>query len=269
MNRIFILSIISLFGLFLTNLSAQKQDTIYASYQYLMGDSDTKTDARQISFLEAKRLCLEQAGTFIESQVKVENYQVTQDDITTYSASFLQVELVSEETKVIGESMAIITTVRAIVDPVELRGQIGQLKADKELEKQVLQEAREQQELEKQTLKLRDELQRATPEQRENLRKQLAEAFQRLQNSEDKKQRVKTATRSAIEMIKPGMTAEEVLKVAGAPLNKIRLAGDLRLNYGMVWVIFNRGKVTCLVKAVHFKPTKQCRDYTELQKIKR
>jgi len=250
------------------SLPAQTPDTIYASYRYLMGDSDSKTEARQISFLEVKRLCLEQAGTFIESQVKVENYQVTQDEITTYSASFLQVELVSEETEIVGESMAIITRVRAVVDPVELREQIEQLKADKDLEKQVIQETSQQQALEKEVLKLRDDLQEASPEQRENFRNQLKSALQQVTLAEDKKQRVKTATGLAIKNIKTGMSAQEVLQVAGEPMKKIKHHDDLRLHYGLVWVIFNRGKVTCLVKAVHFKPEKQCRDYTEMQKIK-
>ena len=45
------------------NVSAQNIDTIYASYRYIMGDSDSKAEAKQLCYLEAKRLCLEQAGT--------------------------------------------------------------------------------------------------------------------------------------------------------------------------------------------------------------
>lgn len=39
-------------------------DTIFATYTYTMGDDDTKSDARQLCFLYAKRECLEKAGTF-------------------------------------------------------------------------------------------------------------------------------------------------------------------------------------------------------------
>jgi len=252
-----------------TNIVAQQSDTIYASYRYVMGDSDTKTEAKQICFLEAKRLCLEQAGTYIESQVRVENYQLAKDEITTYSASFLQVEIVSEETEIIGESMAIHTTVRAIIDPIELRDQLKRFKEDHELEQQMVKETQDQQKVENEILRLRDELQKSSPEQRENLRVQLKDALQRMQTSEDKKQRIISATHLALKNIQIGMSPEQVLKVAGLPLDKIKHKGDLRLNYGMVWVIFKRDRVTCLVKALHFQPEKQCRDYSELQRVRR
>lgn len=33
---------------------------------YTLGDSDTKSDAKKIAFIEAKRLCLEKAGSYIK-----------------------------------------------------------------------------------------------------------------------------------------------------------------------------------------------------------
>lgn|GEM_PF-2680902 len=40
-------------------------DTVQATYKYIMGDNDTKTDARNLCFLYAKKLCMEKAGTFV------------------------------------------------------------------------------------------------------------------------------------------------------------------------------------------------------------
>ena len=77
-----------------------------------MGDNDTKNDAKRICFLEAKRLCIEKAGTYIESNSKVINGKLTRDEITTYAAAILKVEIVSEETKFIGENVAILMTVK-------------------------------------------------------------------------------------------------------------------------------------------------------------
>lgn len=269
MKKILCLSILSLFVLFFDNLSAQQQDTIYASYRYVMGDNDTKTEAKQICFLEAKRLCLEQAGTYLESQVKVENYQLAKDEISTYSASFLQVEIISEEIEMVGESLAIHTTVRAIIDPLELREQLNQFKEDQEIQQQMVKETKDQQKVENEVLRLRDELQKSTPEQRENLRSQLKDALQRMQKLEDKKQKIITATHSAIKNIRVGMSSEQVLKLAGEPLDKAKYKGDLRLNYGMIWVVFKHDRVTCLVKGLYFRPEKQCRDYTNGQRFRR
>ena len=77
-----------------------------------MGDNDTKNDAKRICFLEAKRLCIEKAGTYIESNSKVINGKLTRDEIRTYAAAILKVEIVSEETKFIGENAAILMTVK-------------------------------------------------------------------------------------------------------------------------------------------------------------
>ncbi len=36
-----------------------KMETVYASYKYIMGDNDSKNDAKRICFMEAKRLLIE------------------------------------------------------------------------------------------------------------------------------------------------------------------------------------------------------------------
>jgi hypothetical protein len=96
-------------------------------------------------------------------------------------------------------------------DSEELRLQIEQLKANKKLENQVIQKTSQQQETEKEVLKLRDELQKATPELRKNFRNQLKNALQEFTIAEDEKQRVTTATRSIKKNINIGMSAQEVV----------------------------------------------------------
>ena len=79
-----VLSII--FCLFFSQtLFAQSKETIYASYKYTLGDSDTKSDAKKIAFIEAKRLCLEKAGSYIESNTEVLNFKLSKDEIRTYT----------------------------------------------------------------------------------------------------------------------------------------------------------------------------------------
>lgn len=93
-----------------------KTEIVYASYKYIMGDNDTKNDAKRLCFIEAKRLCLEKTGTYIESNIVVNNDQITTDEIKTYSAAFLNVEIESEKVEFIGESNTIFMTVKAKVD---------------------------------------------------------------------------------------------------------------------------------------------------------
>ncbi len=54
------------------NASAEIR-TISATGEYRMGDNDTRTDAKRLALLDAKRLALEQAGTYIESITEVKN----------------------------------------------------------------------------------------------------------------------------------------------------------------------------------------------------
>jgi DNA repair exonuclease SbcCD ATPase subunit len=247
----------------------QEIDTIYASYKYIMGDNDTKSEAKQLCFMEAKRLCLEQAGTYIESNVTVENYQVTKDEINTYAAAFVQVELISEEIENLGETFAIHTTVRAVVDPAEMQDYIAQVKSDAAMEKQLQEKEQERQNLEKNVTTLKERLQQATPEQRERLRQEMTQSLQEMDAFEKQRDNRRDHTRKALENIQRGMTPKQVVKVAGIPDKRVESDGDLRLNYGLIWVIFEKGKVVCAVKEAHFRPKLRCKDYSPAQKVNR
>jgi hypothetical protein len=248
---------------------SQEKDTIYASYKYIMGDNDTKADAKQLCFMEAKRLCLEQAGTYIESNVKVENYQVTKDEISTYAAAFVQVEIVSEEIQNLGETFAINTTVRAVVDPTEMQEYIAQVKSDAALEKELTEKEHERQKLQQDVGTIREKLQQASPEQREMLKKEMTRALQEMEAFEKRRDDRRLTSRKTLENIQRGMTPKQVVKVAGLPDNQVEANGDMRFNYGIVWVIFEKGRVACVVKEVHFRPKFRCNEYSLHQKIHR
>jgi len=71
--------------------------TITATHTYVMGDNDSRNDARQLCFLEAKRKVLEKAGSFIQASTEVKNFQLTKDQISSYSAAVLSVEITKED----------------------------------------------------------------------------------------------------------------------------------------------------------------------------
>jgi len=72
---------------------------------------------------------------------------------------------------------------------------------------------------------------------------------------------VRLKTKSDMENIKPdvknielGMTPDEVIKVAGSPRYIVEwYTGNLKYNYGNVWVVIENGAVTCLVRSKHFE----------------
>ena len=66
--------------------------TFTATHTYILGDHDSKDDARQRCLLEAKRKILEQAGVYIESESEVKNFDLTKDKITSFAAAVMQIK---------------------------------------------------------------------------------------------------------------------------------------------------------------------------------
>lgn len=98
-------------GLALHAMTAQtvmeKDGYIMANHRYVMGDNDSKAEARRNCFMEAKRLCLEKAGMYLESNTTIQNYQMTQDEIRTYAGAIIQVQILSEDYSIVGKNLAL------------------------------------------------------------------------------------------------------------------------------------------------------------------
>jgi hypothetical protein len=120
---------------FLPFAAYARTETIFANFKYTMGDNDTKNDAKRICFLEAKRLAIEKAGTYIESSTEIKNYNLTRDEIKTFAGAIVKIEIASEEIKFVGENQIIFMTVKADVDISSFRERVKQIKSDSELEK--------------------------------------------------------------------------------------------------------------------------------------
>ena len=104
--------------------SAQIQ-TITTTHTYVMGDHDSKDDARQRCLLEAKRKILEQAGVYIESASQVKNFDLTKDTITSFAAAVMQVKETTEEVGFSQGHMMLTLTLKADVDLPEVRKQLA------------------------------------------------------------------------------------------------------------------------------------------------
>ena len=71
--------------------------TITATGEYRMGDNDTKTDAKRLSLLDAKRQALEKVGSYLEGVTEVKNLSVTKDEIRSCTAGSVEV---TEQSKI-------------------------------------------------------------------------------------------------------------------------------------------------------------------------
>ncbi|MEE9912736.1 MAG: tetratricopeptide repeat protein [Deltaproteobacteria bacterium] len=105
-----------------------------AEGKYVLGDLDTKLNARSLALMEAKRIALEKAGTYIESISEVKNSQLTRDQVTSLAAGIMSVETLKEEWKMSGESMVLTLSIRATVDTSNLPSRIADLQNNQDSE---------------------------------------------------------------------------------------------------------------------------------------
>jgi hypothetical protein len=112
-----------------TDVFAEVQ-TFTATHTYILGDHDSKDDARQRCLLEAKRKILEQAGVYIESASEVKNFDLTKDTITSFAAAVMQVKDAKEEFGFQQGHMTLTLKLTAQVDLVEVRKQLAARQLD-------------------------------------------------------------------------------------------------------------------------------------------
>ena len=115
---------------------------IEATGRYHLGDNDTRIDGHRLALMDAKRNALEKAGTYVESITEVKDFQLTRDDIKTYTAGLIAVEEQGEpKWEMIGPTLRCTVTVKAKVDNTGVTNKIAALRKDKEATKE-LREAR-------------------------------------------------------------------------------------------------------------------------------
>lgn len=93
-----------------------------------MGDNDTRTDAKRLALLDAKRLALEQAGTYLESITEVKNLQVTHDELRAYTAGIIEVLEQKTTSLMEGQQQVVRVEVTARIDTVVVARQIDALR---------------------------------------------------------------------------------------------------------------------------------------------
>lgn len=133
-------------------------ETIMASHTYVLGDSDSKEQARALCYMNAKRKVLDQAGVFIEGSSEVKNYQLTKDQIQSYSAAILSVEVVKEDFVLTNGVNTLTLTVKADVDVAEVKSRLARIMADKGVQATILTQQQQIRELERQVQALSQKL---------------------------------------------------------------------------------------------------------------
>lgn len=242
-----------IFGfLFTQTVFAASKETIYTTYKYVLGDNDTKSDAKKIAFIEAKRLCLEKAGTYLESSTEVLNFQLSKDEIKTYTSGILKVEIVSEQFKAIDETLTLFMEVRAEVDLTEISENMKRIKTDKKFAGKIKEQEKQLQSLEEKIRIMQQQLSSDDFNKTSKIRQERKKVFSKIDELERIKNTINSKAQEVAEKIEIGMSTDDVIKLVGQPRKKDDCLSVLTYNYGKSWIIFKSGIVTRIVPADEF-----------------
>lgn len=122
---------------FVSNVFAQTH-TVESTGEYVMGDNDTKIEARKLALEHAKRSALEQIGTYLESETVIKNDQLTKDEIKVYTSGIIQTTVLSEKITLLEDMTAVFRiNIKATVDTSLLEMKIKEIGVDTKRKEQI------------------------------------------------------------------------------------------------------------------------------------
>ncbi len=118
---------IMVFSLSATTTSA-KVVTYVKEYNYQAGEADSKLSARTIALEQVKRLLLEELGTYIVSETTVKNFELTKDQISSFTTGIVMTVIIEEK----WDGKTYFLKAKIAADTDELVRLIDQLRRDHE-----------------------------------------------------------------------------------------------------------------------------------------
>ena len=118
---------IALFLLFPSQGFTQVKE-IVSEGAYNMGDGETPSIAESRALLNAKRIALEQAGTYVESYTKVKNLQLTEDEIKVLASGLMEVAILDKKRTIVGDGFRFWVKIKARVNPDKIQDMANRIK---------------------------------------------------------------------------------------------------------------------------------------------
>lgn len=155
--------------LFLPAIGLSETKEIISEGTYNMGDGETPSVAESRALLNAKQIALEQAGTYVESYTKVENLQLTKDEIQVLASGIMEVEILDKKRTIVGDGFNFWVKIKARVNPDKIEEMANKIKLK---EKSIVDDYKKIQEAYEKSQKdieeLKKQLAQATGEKKKN-----------------------------------------------------------------------------------------------------
>jgi hypothetical protein len=89
--------------------------TIISEATYIMGDGESPSFAEARAIQQAKQTALEQAGTYVESYTKMQNFDLTAEEIQTLAGGVLSVEVLDKQRTLVQDGLRLYVKIKAAV----------------------------------------------------------------------------------------------------------------------------------------------------------
>jgi hypothetical protein len=133
----FIILIIAALSLF-TSLSAQAEWSKQFDIEYLMGDGDNRTSARQAALEQLKVKASGEAGTYVQSTTTMRTGSELTENIQLIGAAMVKVSDIKDKLTVNQNGQAVLrVTAKATIDESELFKRVEALRQDREKARQI------------------------------------------------------------------------------------------------------------------------------------
>lgn len=227
---------------------------VFGESTYVMGDNDSKNDARRLCHLAAKREALEKAGVVIESTSSVLNYEVTKDEINTYTAALVKIETVDEKWDFTTENMKVFIKVKALVDTGELESMLKKLLKNDSAKKVLKEQQDRLTSLEDQLATIQKQLTSSSPADAVILRSRRISVFDDIKDLDARYERIQERlgekrtsssmfAKKLVNSIQFDMDYDDIVYIFGEPDKLSRETGKFEMHYGRFIVELNLGQV--------------------------
>lgn len=119
--------------------SNDKEIVIQVKSDYVMGDGDSRIDAKSIALQQAENLASEYAGTFVKSELIIENDAIKKEQISTITTALMSVNIIDELYSITKDNRTkLVLTVNTTLDKQSFIDKLKSLTQDKEKQTQII-----------------------------------------------------------------------------------------------------------------------------------
>ncbi len=120
-------------------LDNEKSLILSVGSEYVLGDSDTRIDARNIALQNAKLMASESAGSYIQSHTTIINDDISKNSVIVASSAVMKTDIKSEDFEFTGDNRTKIILVAWVdIDKKSLFGKLDDIISDDSKREQVL-----------------------------------------------------------------------------------------------------------------------------------